>query len=468
MTLANPDRTRRVLVTDDERLMNDFIKEILRRKGYGVDQAFDGRQAIERLSETPYDLVVVDKKMPGTDGMEVLKAALQSQPGTKVVMMTAYGTVEGAVEAMKLGAFDYVMKPFDAASLEDVAERALRGAGRAGADDRESCLVGTSRGMLEVLELVRVVAPTGSTVLITGETGTGKELVAREIQRLSNRSDRPFVRLNCAALPDGLIESELFGHERGAFTGAVKTRMGKFEMADGGTLLLDEIGEIGIQMQSKVLRVLQEKEFERIGAHRTTKVDVRIIATTNKDLKAETGAGGFREDLYYRLNVFPIHLPPLRERPEDVPHLVDHFIRKYRTLCNSRIFGITDDALRMLCEHDWPGNVRELENCIERALIVGQGSEITSAELTPPARTVRRAGISLDPGTSLREMEKMLVIKTLEAVGWNRTAAADRLGISTRTLRNKLKIYRAEGISAPAEEDSASPVGDRRPAVAGI
>jgi len=361
------------------------------------------------------------------------------------------------VESMRIGAFDYVMKPFDANQVEEVVIRALsQGAERPVPTHRGVNIVGSSDPMRDVLELVGVVAPTSSTVIITGETGTGKELVAREIQRLSKRSDKAFVRLNCAALPDGLIESELFGHEKGAFTGAVKTRRGKFELADGGTILLDEIGEIGIHMQSKVLRVLQEKEFERIGAHDTRTVDVRIVTTTNKDLKAETDAGRFREDLYYRLNVFPIALPPLRERKDDIPILTEHFIQTYRGLCNSVVRGITDDAMAVLMDHDWPGNVRELENCIERALIVGTGEFITRDDIIPPASLARKGKLNLDPGTSLREMEKLLILKTLEATGWNRTVAARKLGVSTRTLRNKLKIYREEDISSDAEELSVS------------
>jgi transcriptional regulator with PAS, ATPase and Fis domain len=290
--------------------------------------------------------------------------------------------------------------------------------------------------------------------LVTGETGTGKELVAREIQRLSKRCDRPFVRLNCAALPDSLIESELFGHEKGAFTGAMRARIGRFELADGGTILLDEIGEIGVHMQAKILRVLQEKEFERIGSQSTRTADVRVIATSNKNLAREIGCGRFREDLYYRLSVFPILLPPLRDRREDVPELVGHFIRKYRLLCNSRITGIQDEALAVLVEHYWPGNVRELENCIERALIVGSGPTIAKRDLFPPAPVVKGNVTTLDAGTSVREMEKILVLKTLESVGWNRTVAAGKLGISTRTLRNKMKIYKAEDISAEAEKSS--------------
>ena len=453
--MSRKGRPTRILVADDEKLMNDFLKEILTRRGFMVDQVFDGDAAIRMLKGNTYDLVLSDKKMPGCDGMEVLRAALASQPGARVIMMTAYGSVEGAVESMRIGAFDYVMKPFDADQVEEVVMRALSdGAERHAPPHHGVNIVGSSDRMRDVLELVGVVAPTSSTVIITGETGTGKELVAREIQCLSKRSDKPFVRLNCAALPDGLIESELFGHEKGAFTGAVKTRRGKFELADGGTILLDEIGEIGIHMQSKVLRVLQEKEFERIGAHETRTVDVRIVTTTNKDLKAETEGARFREDLYYRLNVFPIALPSLRERKEDIPVLTEYFIHTYRGLCNSRIHGISDDAMAVLMDHDWPGNVRELENCIERALIVGQGEFITRDDIIPPASLSRKGKLNLDPGTSLREMEKMLILKTLEATGWNRTTAARKLGVSTRTLRNKLKIYRKEDISSDPEEMS--------------
>jgi DNA-binding NtrC family response regulator len=458
---SSRNRRARVLVADDEKIMNDFLKEILTRKGFAVDQAFDGESAIRMIDGNSYDLVLSDKKMPGRGGMDVLKAVVASRPDTRFVMMTAYGSVEGAVESMRIGAFDYVTKPFDADQIEEVVERALASdTGCTGPAFEATNIVGTSARMREVLELVAVVAPTNSTVLITGETGTGKELVAREIQRLSKRHDKPFVRLNCAALPDGLIESELFGHERGAFTGAVKMRRGKFELADGGTILLDEIGEIGIHMQAKVLRVLQEKEFERIGAHDTRTVDVRIITTTNKDLSAETRASRFREDLYYRLNVFPIALPPLRDRKEDVPQLAEHFLNSYRGLCNSRIRGIDEDAMAMLMEHDWPGNVRELENCIERALIVGRGELVTREDIIPPVSLAGRRGLSLDPGMSLREMEKMLILKTLESTGWNRTVAARKLGVSTRTLRNKLKAYREEDISSEAEEMSPVRGGD--------
>ena len=462
--MTERSRAKRILVADDERLMNDFLREIFTRKGYEVEQAFDGSSAIRMVQRNRYDVVLVDRRLPDCDGIEVLKALMGEHPSTPLIMMTAYGTIDGAVEAMKLGAYDYIIKPFEASQIESLVEKALeQKLERSPRSDSRVQIVGSSPKMLEVLEMVQIVAPTSSTVLITGETGTGKELVAREIQRLSKRADKPFIRLNCAALPDGLIESELFGHEKGAFTGALRTRKGKFELADGGTILLDEIGEIGIQTQAKVLRVLQEKEFERIGAHETRKVDVRIIATTNKCLAEEMQAGRFREDLFYRLNVFPIDLPPLRERKEDIPELVEHFIQRYRPLCNGRVKGIASDALELLLEHNWPGNVRELENCIERAMIVTRGEMITRADVVPPISHIRRDVLNLDPGTSLREMEKMMVLKTLEAVGWNRTKAAKKLGISTRTLRNKLKAYREEEISQRAEEMSYHSKPERQP-----
>lgn len=462
--MTRSDMTKRILVVDDEKLMNDFLEEILRRKGHTVDQAYDGDSAITMLKGRTYDLVVADKRMPGSDGMDVLRAAMATQPNTRIIMMTAYGTVEGAVEAMRLGAFDYIMKPFDANQIEEVIQRALtRPTSRQSAGGGHSLIVGRSKKIREVMDLIEVVAPTRSTVLITGETGTGKELVAQEIRRLSERSDKPFVRLNCAALPDGLIESELFGHERGAFTGALRKRMGKFELADGGTILLDEISEIGIGTQAKVLRVLQEKEFDKVGSDQTQTVDVRVITTTNKNLLEEMQAGRFREDLYYRLSVFPIHLPPLRERREDIPMLVDHFITTYGPLSQKRIQGVSDEVLEMMMNHTWPGNVRELENCMERALIISSGPTITRQDIIPPASPARSIIDSLDPGTSLRDMEKILILKTLEAVGWNRTAAAEQLGISTRTLRNKLKTYRQEEISPHAESLSGPVESQRQP-----
>lgn len=449
---------KKLLVVDDESLINDFLKEIFTRKGFVVDQAFDGSTAMAMIQRHRYDALIVDRRMPDGDGTEVLKAQMARDPSVPVIMMTAYGSIDSAVEAMKLGAFDYIIKPFGADEIEAVVEKALDGGDeRRPRSDNPIRIIGKSPKILSVLEMIQIVAPTSSTVLITGETGTGKELVAREIQRLSKRADKPFIRINCAALPEGLIESELFGHEKGAFTGALRTRRGKFELADGGTILLDEIGEIGIATQAKILRVLQEKEFERIGSDQTRTVDVRVIATTNKDLGEEMRAGRFREDLFYRLNVFPIDLPPLRERKEDIPLLVEHFIQRYRPLCNSRVVGIDKHALEYLMEHNWPGNVRELENCIERAMIVCKGEKIEKSDILPPTSLRSKDQLTLDPGISLREMEKIMVLKTLESIGWNRTKAAAKLGISTRTLRNKLKEYKLEEASQRREENSLAP-----------
>ncbi len=453
---------KKLLVVDDESLINDFLKEIFTRRGFTVDQAFDGSTAMAMIQRHRYDVLIVDRKMPDRDGIEVLKAQMARDPSVPVIMMTAYGSIDSAVEAMKLGAFDYIIKPFNADQIEAVVDKALDGGVDGGKERRPNCsnqvqIVGKSPKILSILEMIQIVAPTSSTVLITGETGTGKELVAREIQRLSKRCDKPFIRINCAALPEGLIESELFGHEKGAFTGALRTRRGKFELADGGTILLDEIGEIGISTQAKILRVLQEKEFERIGSDQTRIVDVRVIATTNKNLAEEMRAGRFREDLFYRLNVFPIDLPPLRERKEDIPLLVEHFIQRYRPLCNSRVIGIEKDALEYLMDHNWPGNVRELENCIERAMIVCKGEMIQESDIMPPTGWRSKDQFTLDPGISLREMEKIMVLKTLESIGWNRTKAAAKLGISTRTLRNKLKEYKLEETSQRREENSLVP-----------
>ncbi|MGQ9603175.1 MAG: sigma-54-dependent transcriptional regulator [bacterium] len=449
---------KKLLVVDDESLINDFLREIFVRKGFTVDQAFDGSAAIKMIQQHRYDVLIIDRKMPDISGIEVLKAQMAQDPSIPVIIMTAYGSIDGAVEAMKLGAFDYIIKPFDADQIEAVVHKALgKGDEKRPWETSQMRIIGKSPKILSVLEMIQIVAPTNSTVLITGETGTGKELVAREIQRLSKRSDKPFIRINCAALPEGLIESELFGHEKGAFTGAVRTRRGKFELADGGTILLDEIGEIAISTQAKILRVLQEKEFERIGSDHIRTVDVRAIATTNKNLAEQMSAGRFREDLFYRLNVFPIDLPPLRERKEDIPLLIEHFIQRYRPLCNSRVFGIEKDALDYLMEHNWPGNVRELENCIERAMIVCKGEMIQKNDIMPPTSFRSKDHLSLDPGISLREMEKIMVLKTLESIGWNRTKAAAKLGISTRTLRNKLKEYKLEESSQRWEENSLVP-----------
>ncbi len=443
---------RKVLIVEDDGLVQAFLKESLQRLNLRIDTASSGEEALEKISCQIFDLILSDIRMPTLSGMDVLRKVRETAPETKVVMMTAYGTVENAVEAMKLGAFDYVMKPFSADEIELVIKKALEFqilveenkrlrlelAGRYKFEN----IVGKSPGMQKVFEQIQVVADSKATVLITGDTGTGKELVATAIHYNSNRKEFPFIKINCAAIPEGLIEAELFGFEKGAFTGAIKKSTGRFELAHGGTLLLDEISEISPNLQGKLLRVLQEKEFERLGSGESIQVDVRIIVTTNKNLMAETKKGNFREDLFYRLNVFPIHLPLLKERKEDIPALVEHFVRRYSAENNKPISGISEEVLKLFLEYAWPGNVRELENYIERAVVVAKNKILTlpefPKELSLPTESTVEA---LQVGHSLAEIEKNLILKTLTSYNNNQTKAADVLGISTRTLRNKLKEY---------------------------
>ncbi len=444
---------KKILVVDDDSLMKDFLKEALGRCDYSVDSASCGEEALGKIKDKDYDVILSDIRMPSMSGMELLKATKEYLPEAKVVMMTAYGTVENAVEAMKLGAFDYVMKPFSADEIELVLKRAVEYkrlilenrllrrelAGKY----RFENIVGKSPQMQEIFELVEGVADTKATVLITGESGTGKELIARAIHYNSSRRDGPFIRINCAALPHNLVESELFGHERGAFTGAVRKCRGRFELADGGTLLLDEVSEISPGLQAKLLRVLQEKEFERVGSGQTIQVDVRIICTSNRNLREQIEKGRFREDLFYRLNVIPIHIAPLRERKEDIPPLVEHFLGKYNLENNRSVQGISNKFYQMLMEYAWPGNVRELENCIERAVVTCKADVLAPRDF-PQEIAFGKAGFApeaIEVGCSIHEAEKKLILKTLEAKRGNRTKAAEMLGISTRTLRSKLQEY---------------------------
>jgi DNA-binding NtrC family response regulator len=444
---------KKVLVVDDDSLMKDFLKEALGRSDYSVDLASTGEEALEKIKDKDYDIILSDIRMPQMSGMELLKVTKEYLPDAKVVMMTAYGTVENAVEAMKLGAFDYVMKPFSADEIELVLKRAfehkrlilenrLLRSELAGKYRFEN-IVGKSSQMQDIFELVEVVADSKATVLITGESGTGKELIAKAIHYNSSRKDGPFIKVNCAAFPDGLVESELFGHEKGAFTGAIRKSEGRFELADGGTLLLDEVSEISPGLQAKLLRVLQEKEFERVGSGQTIQVDVRVISTSNKNLREQIEKGKFREDLFYRLNVIPIHIAPLRERKEDIPILAEHFLKKYNLENNRSVEGISQKVYEMFSEYPWTGNVRELENCIERAVVTSKGRVLTPNDF-PKEITFGKADFApetIGVGCSIHEAEKRLILKTLEAEGGNRTKAAEILGISTRTLRNKLQEY---------------------------
>jgi len=444
---------RRVLAVDDDPFMESFVLEALSGRPYEIDTARDGESALRRLDEEGYDLVLTDMKMPGLSGMELLRHVRQISPDTVVIMMTAYASVDHAVKAMREGAFDYLTKPFspdELCLLIDRAEQhiALLDENRylrsALADRRgKERLVGRDPAMLRIYSAISRIAPSRATVLIQGESGTGKELVARAIHDQSPRRDGAFVSVNCAALPEPLLESELFGHEKGSFTGAHATKRGRFELADAGTLLLDEISEIAPSMQAKLLRVLQQREFERVGGTRPITVDVRVIATTNRDLREAIDHGTFREDLFYRLNVVSFTVPPLRERLGDVPLLARHFLRRFAADNESSMKAISPKALETMCAHDWPGNVRELENVIEQAVVMH-----TAEQLLPEHLPINRTAVTSSPtvriplGSTVREAERELILRTLDEMGGNRTRTASVLGISVRCLRNKLNQYR--------------------------
>ncbi len=450
--------TKRILVVDDDSYVRSGTEEILLRKGYEVDTSGSASAALQALEGAEYDLMLSDIKMPGMSGLELLERVVPRWPELTVVLMTAYGAIDDAVRAMRIGAYNYVLKGDGSApeEMEIVVEQALK----VQDTERENrrlrselssrygygSMIGKSPAMVQVFDLVRTVADSRATVLVTGESGTGKELVARALHYNSPRAGGPFIRLNCAALPRDLMESELFGHEKGAFSGAIRQTRGRFEMAHGGTLLLDEISEIDPALQAKLLRVLQEREFERVGSSETIEVDVRIVATTNRDLAREAEEGNFREDLYYRLNVIEIGLPPLRQRPEDVPALVRSFIERFNKENDKGIEGLEEAALELLGRYHWPGNVRELENYVERAVVVSPGPRLTAADF--PRKLVEGSNgspgeLASQVGLTVHEMERRLIMSTLEALGGKRTEAAAQLGISTRTLRNKLHEYGA-------------------------
>ncbi len=453
----------RILVVEDKESMRRMLKETLEGAGYSVTEASDGQEAIKLISILRFDLILTDLRLPKKDGMAVLKATREVDPQSPVILMTAYGDIETAVRAMKEGAYDFIPKPFDSDYLLFLIERALERQ-RLLAENlilREEFaaklgfpkIVGVSRGIREVSSLVQKVASSPATVLLMGESGTGKELFARAIHQMSERRVRPFIAINCAAIPETLLESELFGHEKGAFTGAVSLKQGKFELADGGSLFLDEIGDLSLAVQAKLLRVLQDGSFERVGGTKTIRVDVRIIAATNTDLALAVKERRFREDLFFRLNVFPVTIPPLRERPEDVPPLVEHFLTKFNSEMRKNIKGISPEALQVLKEYHWPGNVRELQNFVERAVILCQGTQLLpeqfplSYKKEPEARDLR---ISLHG--SLHEVstrashlaEKVLIQRTLEETHGNKARAADILQVSYKTLLNKIKEYGIE------------------------
>jgi two-component system response regulator FlrC len=442
----------RVLVVDDEEGIRTFIAEVLEGQGLHVTLADDGERAASILERQTFHLLVTDLRMPRMDGMALLRKTRSEHPGTEVIVLTAHGTVASAVEAMKLGAFDYLTKPLSGPDeLRLVVSRALER--RRLHDDRQQArtqapapvrLVARDPAMAEVAEQIRKVAPTDATVLVLGESGTGKEVVARQIHFESGRRDRPFVAVNCGALSETLLESEMFGHEKGAFTGAVGMHRGRFELADGGTLFLDEVAELKPGLQVKLLRVLEERRFERVGGVRTIEVDLRLIAATNRDLDAEMRAGRFREDLFHRLAVFPLRLPPLRERPLDVPLLAGDLLARIASRSGKAVLRLDDGAMASIQAYAWPGNVRELANVLERAAILCDGEEISSGDLGLGTRLGSGATSGVLLGGTLEDLEKEAIRRVLAANGGHRKKTAAQLGIGLRTLYDKLKGYGLE------------------------
>jgi len=439
----------KVLVVDDEVIIRDSLRDWLTDANYQVFTAENGAKALEIIQQQGLRIVIADLVMPGMDGIELMKRAKEISPNVEVIIVTAYGSIPTAITAMRGGAYDYIEKPFCPERAEilidklvehqELIEENLSLHQKLEERYRFENIIAKSPKMQQVIEVIKVVARSNATVLITGETGTGKEVVARAIHSQSHRHGKPFVALSCAALPESLLESELFGHEKGSFTGAYAQKKGKFEVANRGTLFLDEIGEMSANIQVHLLRVLEEKEFTRVGGNEPIKVDVRVISATNRDMKQAIASGQFREDLYYRLNVVNIELPPLRERREDIPLLAQHFLKKFAVENQKEIAGFSPEATDFLLRYDWPGNVRELENTIERAVILAQNPVIEVADLTQqnlmPAHPI-------SPAISLKQVEKNHILNVLTETGGNYTEAARILGISRMTLYNKAKAYR--------------------------
>ena len=451
----------RVLVVDDEEIVRESLGGWLEKDGYQVFSAPDGPTAVERMKAERWNVVLVDLKMPGMDGLQVLEEARRLQPDAAVIMMTAYATVDTAVRAMKLGAADYLVKPFDPEELSILMQKVvaqqhlvrenlvLRKALKK--EHRFGDLVSKSAAMLRVLELARVAARSNSTILILGESGTGKEVIARAIHAESGRGEGPFVAVSCAALTETLLESELFGHEKGSFTGAVARRKGKFEMANGGTLFLDEVGDVSPKLQADLLRALEDRRFHRVGGTELIEVDVRVIAATNRDLKKAVAEGAFREDLYYRLNVIPLTLPPLRERKEDIPMLVEQFLERLEVEMQTHL-EVSPEAMAVLLGHDWPGNVRELRNVLERGSVVAQGQVIRPADLGLVAAQAASPAPAA-PLQSLEDVEKRHIAEVLGRCSGNVSQSARVLGIDRVTLYNKMRKYQLK-----RDGESADPV----------
>ena len=469
---------KRILVVDDEQNIRTVLRALLRRDGHDVITAANGNEAMLALEDSDFNAVLTDLRMPGTNGMGLLRHVAQHYPGLPVVILTAHGTVDTAVQALKRGAFDYLTKPFDHTEIRQVMDKALR---TEAAKDRSRVtaaalpapaeqtreapfagIIGETPAMKALFGLIEKVSPSPTTILIRGESGTGKELIASAIHQLSDRADGPQIKLNCTAIPENLFESELFGHEKGSFTGAVASKPGRFELANKGTLFLDEVGELPKEMQVKLLRVLQERSFERVGGIKSIEVDVRLIAATNVDLESLVHSGDFRDDLYYRLNVVPLTLPPLRDRREDIPHLLDHFVDKFNRKLDRQVRHISPSARSVLCRYPWPGNIRELENQMERIILLLDGDVIERDDLPPELLAdsgrftpqfseddATRDDQLLAEGESLKdivrvhteELERDLIQRALDAEGWNVTHTAARLGISRKGLQLKMRDY---------------------------
>ncbi len=446
----------KILIVDDDESHRRMLEAVLTAEKYAVAHAEDGRQAVSAVEDRFYDLILMDVRMSRMGGIEALKQIKEISPGIPIIIMTAYASVGTAVDALKSGAYDYLTKPLDIDELKILVDKALQFRRleqenrhlreRIGDQFDFSNIIGRSAAMKKLFETVSLVAPTEATVLIVGESGTGKELIANAIHQNSPRRDKPFITVNCAALPETLLESELFGHEKGAFTGATGRKQGRFRQAHTGSIFLDEIAEMSSALQPKLLRVLQEQSFEPLGGAQTIQVDIRVIAATNRRLETEIETGRFREDLYYRLNVVTLPIPPLRDRREDILLLVDHFLKKYAEKNRRLIKGFAPRTTDLLMRYSWPGNVRELENAVERAVILARGDMINPEDLPDAIRITdpedeSTAAPSFRPGKSLKEMEKEMILQTLEGTEGNRTRTAEILGISRRTLQMKLKAY---------------------------
>jgi two-component system response regulator HydG len=451
--VANSRTSGSILVVDDDRAHRTMLRTLLGGWGHEVEEADDGTRAIEKVYEKPFDLVLMDVRMAELSGLEALPEIRRFNPAIPIIIMTAYSSVDTAVEALKKGAYDYLTKPLDFDELRLAIDRAMDH-GRLREENRilketlgvgfeTGDIIGRSRAMVELLKTVALVAPSEATVLITGASGTGKELIAGTIHLNSPRREQPFVKVNCAAITETLLESELFGHEKGAFTGADRRREGRFRLAHGGSIFLDEISEMSVAMQAKLLRVLQEKEIQRVGGEEVLKVDVRVIAATNRDLQEGIQAGRFREDLYYRLNVVPLHVPALRERRDDVPLLAQHFLVTFAEKNRKLIKGFTPQAMDMIVRYDWPGNVRELMNAVERGVILCRGEYVSEGDLPLPLREemTREPEFAGAKDLPLEEVERATILQTLESANGNKSEAARRLGITRRTLHMKLKKY---------------------------